>query len=365
MQLDLFQSDPEPNATAQHRDGLFPRRRARPLRTPTLPQNAVAVSQAPERPTRVELERVTRLDALRADADRYADASYADRTRRARQRDWDVFSSWCAEANVAALPAEVDTLRCYLAHLRKLGRKVSTIRFVRTSIGLMHEHSGQPRPDRTARTREVERGMAKVDGGREEGAAPLLDHDLARIVATLGDSPRDVRDRAMLLLGFAGAFRSAELAALRVDDLTFHPGGVLVHVVRSKEDQLGMGAYTKIPRGVHPETCPVAALGRWMGIMGRPAGPLFRVIEGAQIEHQRVSERAISRAVQRACARAGLEGRYSSHSLRKGLCTSAYIAGRRRREIQEHARIKSSHTLERYLFPELLADRPSIAAGLL
>jgi integrase len=225
---------------------------------------------------------------------------------------------WCAEAKVSALPADVDTLRCYLAHLRKLGRKVSTIRFIRTSIGLMHEHSGQPRPDRTARTREVERGMAKVDGGREEGATPLLEHDLARIIAPLDDSPRDVRDRAMLLLGFAGAFRSAELAALRVDDLTFHPDGVRVRVARSKEDQLGMGAYTQIPRGAHPQTCPVDALGRWMGIMGRPAGPLFRVIEGAQIEHQRVSERAVSRAVQRACARAGLEGRYSSHSLRKG-----------------------------------------------
>jgi site-specific recombinase XerD len=305
------------------------------------------------------------LEDLRAEADRYAAAAYAPRTRKARQQDWESFERWCAINRIPPLPTTAEMLRLYLTHLVMLGRKASTIRRARSSIGLMHEQVGAARPDRTTRTREVERGIGNLHGAHEEGATPLLEHEVATIVATLKDSPRDLRDRALILLGFFGGFRASELCGLMVDDVTFTKDGATVLVARSKEDQQGKGGHTNIHFGASPTTCPIEALKRWMQRVGRPAGPVFRVIEGAQIEHQRISERAVSRAVQRAGARAGLSGHYSSHSLRKGLCTSAFAAGATKREIQLHCRMKSERTLDRYLFPELVPGRRNVAAGLL
>jgi integrase len=210
----------------------------------------------------------------------------------------------------------------------------------------------------------VERGIGNLVGAHEEGATPLLEHEVAAIVATLQDSHRDLRDRALILLGFFGGFRASELCGLMVEHITFTKEGATVLVARSKADQLGKGGLTNIPFGATPGTCPIVALKLWMQRVGRPAGPVFRVIEGAQIEHQRISERAVSRAVQRAVARAGLGGHYSSHSLRKGLCTSAFVAGATKREIALHCRMHE-RTLDRYLFPELVPGRRNVAAGLL
>ena len=92
---------------------------------------------------------------------------------------------------------------------------------------------------------------------------------------------------------------------------------------------------------------------------------MFRIINGSQIEHAPISERAVSRAVQRAAARAEIPGEYSAHSLRKGLCTSAHANGATRHEIQVHARMLTERTLERYLFTERVPGRRNVAAGLL
>ena len=159
--------------------------------------------------------------------------------------------------------------------------------------------------------------------------------------------PHDDRDRALVLLGFAGAFRASELVGLNVDQLDFAcheapgssmPGGLRVLVARSKEDQLGKGAFVDIPRGDNEPTCPVRALRLWMQRVGRPAGPLFRVVRGTVIEHERMHVGAVTRAVQRACARVGLVGEYSAHSLRAGLATSALLAGASTTAIQRHGR---------------------------
>lgn len=307
-----------------------------------------------------------RLEALRAVADQYAATAAAERTRAARAADWDAFETWCAEYGVRALPAEVDTLRCYLAGLAQRGLRASTIRRARCSIGLHHEQLGLPRPDQTCRTRQVERGIARTIGTREEGAKPLLPNELARLVEDLDDSARGRRDRALLLLGFGGGFRTSELVALRVEDLTFFEGGVTVRIRRGKEDQLGRGKYTPVPRGSRPETCVVRALERWLEHLGKPdAGLLFRRIDGAHVREEAMGERATSRALQRLVARAGLRGKYSSHSLRVGLCTSALAAGHTRQEIKDHCRMDCLQTVDRYLHPQRIPGRPNVAAGLL
>jgi site-specific recombinase XerD len=310
--------------------------------------------------------RTSALDALRALADHYAETAAAKRTRIARAQDWAAFERWCEGHALCALPAEVETLRCYLAGLAQRGLRASTIRRARCSIGLHHEQHGLPRPDRTCRTRQVERGIARAIGTREQGAEPVLPHQLTQIVESFSDSPRDVRDRALLLFGFAGGFRTSELVALRVEDLTFSEQGATVLIRSGKEDPLGRGDETEVPRSANVEVCPVHALERWLEQLGRPtAGPLFRRIDGARVRDVPMSERATSRAVQRAVARAGFVGKFSSHSLRAGLCTSAVAAGSTTYEVAKHCRMKCVQTVGRYVHLEHVPGRPNVAAGLL
>jgi integrase len=224
---------------------------------------------------------------------------------------------------------------------------------------------GAARPDQHAGIRQLERGIGRTLGTREEGAPPLLDQELAQAARALGHGTRDTRDRAILLLGFAGAFRAGELAGLDITDVTFTACGLEVLVRRSKEDQLGRGRTTPIPYGSSPTTCPVRAVRDWVGRVGRPAGPLFRIVSGGTIDHQRISTRCVSRAVQRAAARAELKGHYSAHSLRAGLATSAYAHGATEREIQLHGRWRDPRSVQRYVRIERVPGRPNAAAGLL
>lgn len=319
MQLALWD---EPNsaalanpARARHRDVVG----AEVYKLPTRAAKAPAAATSPSAARTV--------DELEEAAQRFEREAYAEATRRNYQRDWDGFARWCEEQGAHALPASVETLRRYLAHLAESGRAYSTIRHARSSIGLAHKHAGLPRPDDDARIRMLERDIARQRGGREIGVHALLDHELAQAVAALGNGPLADRDRALLLVGFAGAFRASDLVGLDMDSVRFSAEGVRIFLRRSKGDPLGRGAYTDIPRSENLESCPVEALSAWIARVGRPAGPLFRVIYGARIEHERISTRAVARAVQRATARAGLHGHFAAHSLRAGLATSAYCRG--------------------------------------
>ncbi|MDB4987806.1 MAG: integrase family protein, partial [Myxococcaceae bacterium] len=281
------------------------------------------------------------LAELDAEAARLAAEAYAPNTRRAYQSDWDAFARWCDAHALPAMPTTVDALCEYLAYLGLLKHKVSTIRRKRLAIGLAHAHAGFPRVDRDVRVRTVELGLAKKYGSREVGADPLLAEDILKLVQTLDDSARADRDRAIFTLAFAGAFRSSEIVALEREHITFTERGVTVLVAFSKEDQLGRGKKTHIPFGTHPDTCPVRALQKWLKRVGQGDGPVFRVMHGQVIDQERMSTRAISRAVQRAVAIAGLrstERGFSSHSFRKGFITSADARGASGSEIAEHCR---------------------------
>ena len=298
-------------------------------------------------------------------AESYEQEAYAERTRAIYRSDWAVFERWCRAHGLSALPASTDTLCRYLACMAgELGRKASTIRRARCSIGLAHAHAGLPRPDAHARVRALERGIARKHGARAEGAEPLLQEHLLPVVRTFGCAPHDLRNRAVILLGFAGAYRASDLVRLDIEHLSFSAEGLRVLLVRSKEDQLGLGAYTDIPCGVCAETCPVQALRAWLGLVGRPAGPLFRAIFRTRIEHKRITTRRVSQIVQLAATRAGLGDNFSAHSLRAGLATSAYAQGATEREIQAHGRWADRRSLDRYIHVQRMPNRKNVATGL-
>jgi integrase len=171
-----------------------------------------------------------------------------------------------------------------------------------------------------------------------------------------------------VLLGFAGAYRASDLTRLNVEHITFAsgPSGAMkVLLPRSKEDPMGRGVLTEIPTATHDALCPIRAVRTWMTRVGRPQGPLFRLVFGHTIEPIRIQPRAVSRAVQRLAARAGLQGDYSAHSLRSGLATSAYARGATEREIQSHGRWKDRRSLDRYIHLSAVDGRPNAAASVL
>jgi integrase len=113
----------------------------------------------------------------------------------------------------------------YLVHLAQGGRKTSTIRRARIAIGVTHGQLGLPDPDRDHRVRTLERGIGRLHGVREEDGTPLRVPELEHMISVLRHSARDDRDRALLLLDFAGAFRSSELVAFDVSDLELGASG--------------------------------------------------------------------------------------------------------------------------------------------
>jgi integrase len=293
----------------------------------------------------------------------YVGQARADRTRLAYEQDFRAFERWCAASSLCALPATPETLVLYLTALIDGGRKVSTVKRARVAIGRAHAAAHLPRPDRTEQIRELERGMGRVHAAKEDGAPPLLHEDIIRITKTLGSAVRDDRDRALLLLGFWGAFRACELVALRIEDVTLEPAHVRIVVRHNQEHQLRDGEVVTIEASTQPELCAVRAVRGWIERVGQSSGPLLRQVHGGHLAVVGMQPRAVSRAVRRLAIRAGLGPRYTAHSLRAGLATSAYARGVSERQIQQHGRWKDRRSLDRYIHPVAFAAPPNVVTA--
>jgi site-specific recombinase XerD len=357
-QLDLWSqaSTEREGTTAQPAHTSMPARER--ARSSTARVVALDPELVPDVPHDAELLR------LRARVRDFVRQAKADATHKAYASDWKLFDAWCAQHGEQALPASPLLLALYLTQLAETGRKYSSIRRARTAIGQVHMAAGVPRPDRDGRIRTLERGIARTIGTRENGAKPLCVAELERAVNSLRDSARDVRDRALLLLGFAGGYRASDLAILDREHISIERGVLKVFLPRSKEDQLEKGRTTKLAARDNHALCPQRALERWLVLSPDRTGPLFRVVQGARVGRERIHPRAVSRAVQRAVKRAELVGDYSAHSLRAGLATSASAHGHALRAIQEHVGWLDARTPARYI-DGVLGGAGDVLAGLL
>lgn len=301
-------------------------------------------------PATVLARALVSLDLLDEQARAYVDEAVAANTRRAYRADWEAFTAWCALHAVPALPTEPSTLVLYLTDQAAV-LKTSTLQRRLAAIAQAHRLAGHPSPTEDITVRTVWRGIRRTKGTAQAAKQALLVHELRALLGVLPISPLGVRDRALLLLGFAGAFRRSELVALDVADLVVGPDGVTVTIRRSKTDQEGVGQRVGIPYGRHRDTCPVLALTTWLELAQFTSGPIFRPItrHGA-ILPTRLSDRAVARIVQRVAAAAGLDpARYAGHSLRAGLATSAALAGAEERDIMRQTRHQSLTVARRYI----------------
>lgn len=182
----------------------------------------------------------------------------------------------------------------------------------------------------TAAVRQVRRGLRRTIGrAPRRPTRPLSVADLRQIVTAIDRTTlRGARDTAIILLGFAGALRRSELAALTLADLEVKPGGLLLHLRRSKTDPGARGQVVGIAHGHHALTDPVAALDTWLAVRGGRSGPVFTSLRGRRPSLQPMSGNAVSSVVKERALAAGLSGgRISGHSLRAGHATSAALAG--------------------------------------
>jgi len=296
----------------------------------------------------------------------YVAASRSENTRRAYRADWEHFTSWCHLAGVSSLPADPDTVALYVTDMAGTF-KPSTISRRMVSIAQAHKAAGHPSPTTDERVRLVNAGIRRVHGVAPTQARPVVTEDLRCMVATCVDDPAGIRDRALLLIGFAAALRRSELVGLDTSDVEETNDGLVITVRRSKTDQEGAGRRIGVPYGSNPATCPVRAWRAWTETAGISEGSLFRSIDRhGNTAEGRLSDRGVALIVKRRAEAAGIDpDTVSGHSLRAGLATSAAAAGVSERAIAATTGHKSMTVLRGYIRDgSLFTENAAAAVGL-
>lgn len=274
----------------------------------------------------------------------YVEQGLAARTKRAYAADLAHFETWGGTT-----PATDITVASYLAEhaetlsVATLCRRLATISKAHTAKGLIS-------PTSSELVKATIKGIKRSLGTAQAEARPLLRDDLFAVLERTGDDTKSVRDRALLLVGFAGGFRRSELVGFDIEDIEHVRQGIAVRLRRSKTDQEGTGRKIGIPFG-RTRWCPVTALNQWLSRAAIGAGPVFlRVNRHGHISKHRLSSEAVSLVIKERVASAGFEpSRYSGHSLRAGFATSAAMAGVSTWKIRAQTGHASDAMLGRYI----------------
>lgn len=271
-------------------------------------------------------------------------ASRSANTRRAYQSDLADFL-----ARGGTFPAEPGTIARYLAQrAEELAPATLTRRLV--AIAQAHTNRGLPNPCKDDIVRLTLRGIRRVYGQAQRQARPLMKVHLEAIARSGESVPRDQRDKALLTIGFFGAFRRSELVGLEMNFLHWRAEGVELTIAKSKTDQERRGRQIFIPKTFTP-ICPITALRDWLDASGIASGPVFRrVAHRGTIGDGALSPGAVNVVLRGRLERAGFKADgFSGHSLRAGFVTEAINAGWPLWKIREQTGHASDATLQRYI----------------
>lgn len=283
---------------------------------------------------------------------RFASMADAQNTQRAYLADWKHFLSWCKKRNKAPLPVDPDNLAHYIRFCaEKLQLNISTVRRRLSAIAEAHKRNRYQSPCSEWVVKNTMRRLRRELGKPAIGKSPILVKDLKEMISLCPTTLAGLRDRAVLLVGFAGAFRRSDLVSLNVDDITTSDEGMVILIRRGKTDQKREGRKVAIPFGKDPITCPIKSLLDWLEATHITTGPVFRAVtKFDQARTTRMSDRVVAEIVKKYC---GLIGKrisgFSGHSLRAGLATSAAMAGASEASIQKQTGHKSLLILRRYI----------------
>jgi site-specific recombinase XerD len=291
-------------------------------------------------------------DVEMAAAEDLASRSVAASTRAAYVQDMEAFAAWCEPRGLSPLPADPATVLRYLASAAIDGLAVATIRRRLTSIAVTHKAAGHPDPTKDEAVVRTWRGIRRTRTVAQRKVRAVRASILRQLVEPLTDTwPADIRDRAILTIGMAGALRRSEIVAIDVEHVTVDEDGLRLRIPRSKRDQEGEGALVGIPWGTRWETCPVSAWEAWLQAAEIRSGPAFRAVDRhGNVSPRRLTDRQIARIVQRRADAVGLPGaEFGGHSLRAGFATEAVSRGRSELAVMRHGRWRSGQAMRGYV----------------
>ena len=284
---------------------------------------------------------VTDIKSLELETLKNLKSSKASNTLRAYKADYKDFVRFCIKHGFKSMPTDPKVLSLYLTHLSQTS-KFSTLKRRLASISVIHRLSGHYIDTKHPMITENLMGIKRVKGSYQKAKKPILINDLKSIVNVIDKDKNEknkLKNRALILIGFAGGFRRSELVDIDYEDLDFVPEGVKIFVKRSKTDQSGEGMTKGIPHFSNSDYCPVISLKNWIEKSEIKSGKIFNM-----------SDKSVALTVKKYTALAGLDpNKYSGHSLRSGFATSAAELGAEERSIMAMTGHKTTQMVRRYI----------------
>jgi len=285
---------------------------------------------------------VTDIKSLELETLKNLKNSKSANTLRAYESDYKDFSIFCAKNNFSSMPADPKIISLYLTHLSQTC-KFSTLKRRIASISVIHKLKDYYIDTNHPIIRENLLGIKRLKGSNQKAKKPILINDLKQIIDVMCKLDireiRKTRDKALILIGFAGGFRRSELVALEIDDVEFVREGVKIFVKRSKTDQSGEGMTKAIPSFDNALYCPVLHLQDWMAKGKSKNKKIFPI-----------SDKSVALIIKKYANLAGLDGdKYAGHSLRSGFATSTAEAGAEERNIMTMTGHKTTQMVRRYI----------------
>ena len=311
------------------------------------------------------LSKDTETIKLLSQANDYLSKSLSDATKRAYASDFLQFAEFCRLKNLQSLPATPDTVAIWITQMVELGRKTTTIERSLVAISQAHKLKDLDSPINTV-IRKLVTGVKRKIGKTKKKSLPITLEMLERIITRLGSDLISERNKAILLLGWAGALRRSELSALDVENVDTVSRGIKLTIPSSKTDQCGEGYTIGIPFAENDSLCPVYAVQNWIFRANLKSGALFRQIGRSAIidddcsTFSRLSDKWIAKIVKDSLQKAGYptDG-YGGHSLRAGFATEAASRGVDERTIMRHTRHKSVTVMRGYIHSgTIFSDNP-------
>ena len=284
---------------------------------------------------------VTDVKSLELETLKNLKSSKASNTLRAYKADYNDFALFCIKHGFKSMPTDPKVVCLYLTHLSQTS-KFSTLKRRLASLSVVHKLSGHYIDTKHPIITENLMGIKRVKGSYQKAKKPILINDLKSIVNVIDkdqNEKRRAKNRALILVGFAGGFRRSELVAILFEDIDFVPEGVKIFIKRSKTDQSGEGMTKGIPYFSNSDYCPVISLKNWLEKSEIKSGKIFDM-----------SDKSVALTIKKYTAIAGLDSnKYSGHSLRSGFATSAAELGAEERSIMAMTGHKTSQMVRRYI----------------
>jgi len=300
-------------------------------------------------------ELITDIRALQEETLNNLKSSKSNNTIRAYRSDFKDFRAFCIKNGFKSIPTDPKIVSLYMTYLSAKDAKISTLRRRLVSIGVVHKLKGHYLDTKHPMIIENLMGIKRKKGSYQKGKKPILINELKLLINVINDQESEeikkIRDKTIILTGFAGGFRRVELVSIDFEDIEFVAEGVKIIIRKSKTDQFGEGMTKGLPYFSNQTYCPVLHLKKWIELSNIKKGPLFRRFsKSSNLMNDRLTDQSVALLIKNYLKKAGIENKnYSGHSLRSGFATVSAESGADERSIMAMTGHKTPQMVRRYI----------------